>query len=178
MSSFALSVYIDKNGHKVIAVLYSGYCYTIRCIQNSDPNLNSPNISPPTTITPFSGLTLAWPQSNNPLPTTNGHPSPPALVSNLASQSAATIARHSTSDSISISATTSSNPSSELCQLFDIFDRLFRRYCCNFYNYVQNHPDNVGDYGSLSGLQASLQALVEVLNDLADNFDEEDDDEE
>ncbi|MBW0478837.1 hypothetical protein O181_018552 [Austropuccinia psidii MF-1] len=126
-----------------------------------------PSISPPTTITPFSGSALAWPTSNNPLPATNSHHSPPALVGNLASQAVATVAAHSPSSSISISAMTSSNSTSKLCQLFDVFKHLFCCYCRNFYGYVQSLPDNMGNYGSLSGLCASLQALVETSNQLA-----------
>ncbi|MBW0563950.1 hypothetical protein O181_103665 [Austropuccinia psidii MF-1] len=51
-----------------------------------DTNATTPSISLPTSIMPFLGSALAWPASNNPLMTTNGHQSPPALVGNLASQ--------------------------------------------------------------------------------------------
>ncbi|MBW0541399.1 hypothetical protein O181_081114 [Austropuccinia psidii MF-1] len=156
MSTFGLSIYIDKNGCKVIAILHGGYQYTIHCIQNADPNANAASISPPTTITAFSGSVLAWPQSNNPLPTTNCHCSPPALAEGLASPSVATVALNSPSNSISVSATTSSNSTSELRQLFDVFYFLFSCYCRDFYDYIQNHPNDARDYRSLYGLQASL----------------------
>ncbi|MBW0588829.1 hypothetical protein O181_128544 [Austropuccinia psidii MF-1] len=90
MSYFALSIYIDENSHKIIAILHNGYCYTIRCICNTNLNTDAPSISPPTSVTTFSGSVLAWPQSHNPLPTTNGHHSPQALVESVISQPAAT----------------------------------------------------------------------------------------
>ncbi|MBW0576750.1 hypothetical protein O181_116465 [Austropuccinia psidii MF-1] len=152
MSSFALSMYVDESSREAIAIIYNGYCYTIHCIHNTDPNSTMPGILPPTSITPFSGSALAWPQSHNPLPMTNGHHSPPALVEHIISQPAATSINNPTLDSISISATMDSNPPSKLQQLFDVFDHLFCRYCRDFNNYPQNHPDNAGDYGSLSGL--------------------------
>ncbi|MBW0588706.1 hypothetical protein O181_128421 [Austropuccinia psidii MF-1] len=159
---------MDKNDHKVIAILHGGYRYKIHCIQNTNTNTDLPSISPPTTIMPFSGLALAWTASNTPLPMTNGHPSPPALVGNLASQSVSTVTSHSTCNSVSILATTSSNSTSKLRHLFDVFNCLFHCYCHHFYNYIHNHPDNAGNYGSLSGIQASLQALVEILNQFAE----------
>ncbi|MBW0573976.1 hypothetical protein O181_113691 [Austropuccinia psidii MF-1] len=152
MSSFTLYIYIDENSHEVIAIVHNEYCYTIHCICNIDPNADVPNISPPTSVTPFSGSILAWPQSNNPLPMTNGHHSPPELAGNVIPKPVAGSKNDPTSDSISISAMTNSNPSSKLCQLFDVFNWYF----CDFYNYIQKHPDNVDDYGSLSGLRASL----------------------
>ncbi|MBW0584564.1 hypothetical protein O181_124279 [Austropuccinia psidii MF-1] len=114
MSSFALSIYIDEKGREVIAILHGSYRYTIHCISNIDSNSSATRISPPTSITPFSGSALIWPQLRNPLPTTNGHCSPPALVEGLISQPAATSVNNPTLDSISISATSDSNPSSEL----------------------------------------------------------------
>ncbi|MBW0584183.1 hypothetical protein O181_123898 [Austropuccinia psidii MF-1] len=99
---------------------------------------------------------------------TNSHHSPSALVGNLASQSVATVTANSPSKSISISAITSSNHSPKLWKLFDVFDHLFCHYFHDFYDYVQNHPNNAGDYGSLFCLQASLQALVEISNELAE----------
>ncbi|MBW0561321.1 hypothetical protein O181_101036, partial [Austropuccinia psidii MF-1] len=146
-STFALPIYIDKNGCEVIAILLGGYRYTIHCIQNANPNANTASISPPTNITAFSGSILAWPRSNHPLPTTNGHPSPPALTEGIA-----TSANNSAPDSISISAMTSSDSLSKLCQLFNMFDLLFFCYCRNFYDYVQIHPNDARDYRSLSGL--------------------------
>ncbi|MBW0463645.1 hypothetical protein O181_003360 [Austropuccinia psidii MF-1] len=168
MSSFALSIYIDENECEVIAILNGGYFYTIQCIQNVDPNSNFPATSPPTSITLFSRPTLAWPWllSNNPFPTINGHFSPAALTKNAVFQSVSASNNDPTSDNISISATTESNSTSELRQIFDVLDYLFCQYCRNFYDYVQNHPNNAGDYGSLSGLQASLWALVEASNEL------------
>ncbi|MBW0513501.1 hypothetical protein O181_053216 [Austropuccinia psidii MF-1] len=120
--------------------------------KNANLNASTPSISPPTTIIPFLGSSLGWPTSNNLLPMTNGHPSPPALAGNLASATVATVTSHSTSDSLSILATTSSNSTSKLHQLFDVFDCLFCRYCRNFYDYIQNHPNDASDYGSLSAL--------------------------
>ncbi|MBW0580298.1 hypothetical protein O181_120013 [Austropuccinia psidii MF-1] len=168
MSSFVLSIYINDNGHEVITILHGGYCYTIHCIHDLDLNSNATRILLPTSIMPLSGSTLAWPLSNNPLPMTNSHHSPPALVGNLASQSVVTVTANSLSNSISISAMISSNSNFELHQLFDVFNCLFYHYCRDFYNYIHNHPNNVGDYGSLSDLQSFLQALVEVLNKLAE----------
>ncbi|MBW0591823.1 hypothetical protein O181_131538 [Austropuccinia psidii MF-1] len=146
MSYFALSIYIDESSCEVIAILHGGYCYTIHCIPNIDLNSSATRISLPTLITPFSGSALGWPQSRNPLPTINGHHSPPALVESIICQPAATSIGIPALDSISISATTDSNCSSELRKLFNVFNHLFRHYCCNFYAYVQNHPDNAGNY--------------------------------
>ncbi|MBW0593684.1 hypothetical protein O181_133399 [Austropuccinia psidii MF-1] len=120
MSSFALSIYVNESSHGKRD--YSRYFAT---------NLY---------------YALAWPQSHNPLATTNGHHSPPALVEHIISQPAATSINNPTLDSISISATTDSNHPSELQQIFDFFDCLFRRYCRDFYDYIQNHPNNAGDY--------------------------------
>ncbi|MBW0574042.1 hypothetical protein O181_113757 [Austropuccinia psidii MF-1] len=114
--------------------------------------MDAPSISPLTSVTMFSGSILAWPQSHNPSLMTNGHHSPPALVESFISQQTATSVGNLALDRISISATMESNRASELWKLFDVFDCLFHCYCPNFYDYVQNHPDNAGNYGSLSGL--------------------------
>ncbi|MBW0590461.1 hypothetical protein O181_130176 [Austropuccinia psidii MF-1] len=149
MSSFSLSVYLDENGREIIAILYNGFGHTIHFIQSTNNHHNPAHTTPPTSIIPFYGSTLAWPQSKNPLPTTNGHHSPPSLVEDIGSQPVSASADNPALHSISISATTDSNTSSKLCQPFDVFDPLFCQYCHYFYDYFQHHPDNASDYSSL-----------------------------
>ncbi|MBW0574581.1 hypothetical protein O181_114296 [Austropuccinia psidii MF-1] len=95
-----------------------------------------PSISLPTSVTPFSGSIIAWPQSNNPLPMANGHHSPPSLVESFVSQPSATSINNHVFESISISTKTDFNPSSELQKFFDVSNHLFHCYCHYFYDYV------------------------------------------
>ncbi|MBW0564580.1 hypothetical protein O181_104295, partial [Austropuccinia psidii MF-1] len=52
------------NGREVIVILHGGFCHIIHHICDIESNANVTRISPPISITPFLGSTLAWPDSN------------------------------------------------------------------------------------------------------------------
>ncbi|MBW0579162.1 hypothetical protein O181_118877 [Austropuccinia psidii MF-1] len=116
------------NGHEIIAILHNGFRYTIHCIQSTIDHHNPAHTTPPTSIISFSGSALSWPQFNNPLPITNVHFSPSALVEKVGSQPISASADNPILDDISISSTMESNLSSKLRQLFNVFNCLFCQY--------------------------------------------------